>query len=486
MKSTVKVIILGVALSLTGCGQLSGSDIAKLLKASTVLVKTDGGHGTAFFVRGKSGVCTLVTAAHVVRDKSVVRLQTSDGKEREPQEIIPFEQDLDLAVMTFAPREGGPCAYPPLKLGNSETVEELAPIYVSGFPGRDGGEPSRQTIQTVVTGLDNLPQGYSISYTGELHGGMSGGPVLDRWGKVVAVHGLSDRRLVELYDAERQASLLPQELATVRQAEERVRSGVLVNTFKWGIPINLYLRNRPAMVVPDGAGISSTFAWLLFGGGAVAGGLLVYFYFGVQPLTGSGGRQYATRLVCGFLIAGVFAAGAVLMVNFSGLPRLESITRKVKEVELKSARGVDYQKLRDLLAAKDWQEADEETGRVMVVASGREKEGWLGEEDIDNFPCEDLRTIDQLWLKYSDGRFGFSVQKDIYQELGGTREYDRKILEAFGDRVGWRQGGDWLSYSKLNNCTELIGGVTPWPPPSSVYGLGWFSSLAQRLVTCSL
>ncbi len=293
MKSTVKLIILGVALSLTGCGQLSGSAIAKRLKDSTGLVKTDSGHGTAFFVRGKSGVCTLVTAAHVVRDKNVVRLQTSDGREREPQEILPFERDLDLAAIAFAPREGGPCAYPPLKLGNSETVEELDVIYISGFPGRAGGEPSRQTIPTVVTGFGNLPQGYGIGYKGELYGGMSGGPVLDRRGRVIAVHGLSDRRLLELYDAQRQASLLPQELATVRQAEERVRSGVLVNTFKWGIPINLYLRNRPAMVVPDGAGISSTFAWLLFGGGAVAGGLLVYF--GVKPLTSTAGAEGRRR-----------------------------------------------------------------------------------------------------------------------------------------------------------------------------------------------
>ncbi len=64
MKSTVKLVVLGVALSLTGCGELagalSGREIAKRFKASTVLVKTDSGHGTAFIVRGKSGVCTLL------------------------------------------------------------------------------------------------------------------------------------------------------------------------------------------------------------------------------------------------------------------------------------------------------------------------------------------------------------------------------------------------------------------------------------------
>ncbi|CCQ59603.1 GUN4 domain-containing protein, partial [Crocosphaera watsonii] len=43
----------------------------------------------------------------------------------------------------------------------------------------------------------------------------------------------------------------------------------------------------------------------------------------------------------------------------------------------------------------------------------------------DNFPCEDLRIIDQLWVKYSNGQFGFSVQKQIYMdELGGTKMYN--------------------------------------------------------------
>ena len=40
--------------------------------------------------------------------------------------------------------------------------------------------------------------------------------------------------------------------------------------------------------------------------------------------------------------------------------------------------------------------ADEETERVMLAVMKREKEGWLRIEDIDNFCCEDLRTIDQL------------------------------------------------------------------------------------------
>ncbi|WP_341735223.1 serine/threonine-protein kinase [Microcoleus sp. CAWBG640] len=114
-----------------------------------------------------------------------------------------------------------------------------------------------------------------------------------------------------------------------------------------------------------------------------------------------------------------------------------------------SAVGMDYINLRNLLAVKKWKEANEETARVMLKVAGREEEGWLDTKSIDKFPCEDLRTIDQLWVKYSDGRFGFSVQKRIYQSLGGTRKYDGKVWEAFGDKVGWKKNNSWLYYNDL-------------------------------------
>ncbi|OYD96308.1 hypothetical protein CDG76_05710 [Nostoc sp. 'Peltigera membranacea cyanobiont' 210A] len=105
---------------------------------------------------------------------------------------------------------------------------------------------------------------------------------------------------------------------------------------------------------------------------------------------------------------------------------------------------MDYTRLRDLLAAGEWKEANEETNRVILAVAGREKEAWLDNESIDSFPCEGLRIIDQLWVKYSNGYFGFSVQKLIYQSLGGTRLYDGKIWQAFCDRVGWRNTKGWI------------------------------------------
>jgi len=160
------------------------------------------------------------------------------------------------------------------------------------------------------------------------------------------------------------------------------------------------------------------------------------------------------------------------------------------DVLLVSVRGVNYEKLRDLLVAGKWKEADRETDSCMLKVAKREQEGWLDTEDIDNFPCEDLRTIDQLWVKYSNGKFGTSVQKQIYQSLGGTSEYDEKVWEAFGEKVGWRQGGEWLYYSGLTFSldTHYMGYLPLFGCDTSLWWEGWctISSLAQRLVDCNI
>jgi serine/threonine protein kinase len=121
---------------------------------------------------------------------------------------------------------------------------------------------------------------------------------------------------------------------------------------------------------------------------------------------------------------------------------------------LTSAVGIDYSRLRDLLAAKNWKEADEETISVMLQVAGQEKEGCLEVEDIENFPCIDLRTIDQLWVKYSNERFGFTVQKRIWQSVGGTNNHDAQVECRFGERVGWRIGG-WWSFTLTNPLPTL-------------------------------
>ncbi len=118
---------------------------------------------------------------------------------------------------------------------------------------------------------------------------------------------------------------------------------------------------------------------------------------------------------------------------------------------ISKATGVDYTQLRDYLVAGKWEEADRETSRAMLQAANREYhynreyqgynreyQGWLRTEDIDNFSCEDLRLIDRLWLESSQGKFGFSVQKDIWQKNGSPRPNDLKNWIKFYIEVGWK------------------------------------------------
>ncbi len=137
-----------------------------------------------------------------------------------------------------------------------------------------------------------------------------------------------------------------------------------------------------------------------------------------------------------------------------------------------------FLKLNSLLQAQNFKEADKETRKIILAVAKREKEGWLRIEDAEKFPCKELRTIDQLWLKYSRGKFGISVQQQIYQSLGGTKEYNQDVWKSMADRVGWRQGSEWLAYSNLNFTQTATSGHLPFP--NKLY-CGWgVASLLSR------
>jgi hypothetical protein len=105
----------------------------------------------------------------------------------------------------------------------------------------------------------------------------------------------------------------------------------------------------------------------------------------------------------------------------------------------------------------------------MLAVAKREKEGSLRREDAEKFPCKELRTIDKLWLKHSGGKFGISVQQQIYQSLGGTKDYNpdaSHLWNSIGDRVGWRHGGHWLYSPNFNFSQTAPSGHLP------TWGLG--------------
>lgn len=131
-----------------------------------------------------------------------------------------------------------------------------------------------------------------------------------------------------------------------------------------------------------------------------------------------------------------------------------------------------------MLKAGDWKASDRETYEVMIHAVGKDPGHWFRSDELLNFPCADLLTIDRLWVKYSQGKFGFSVQKQIYVQCGATLDGEypgNKIWKKFCDRVGWRREGKWLAYSKVTFDTTAPTGHLP-----AVGGLGGVGGFGFR------
>ncbi|MBW4560953.1 MAG: AAA-like domain-containing protein [Mojavia pulchra JT2-VF2] len=104
-----------------------------------------------------------------------------------------------------------------------------------------------------------------------------------------------------------------------------------------------------------------------------------------------------------------------------------------------------YAQLEYSLKAKNWEAADGQTYQLMLNIAKREKEEYLDLASINNFSCPDFKKIDQLWVTYSDKRFGFSVQKEIWISAGNRmritpEEWNGKDIEnyyRFAKAVGW-------------------------------------------------
>ncbi|MBW4509496.1 MAG: GUN4 domain-containing protein [Scytonematopsis contorta HA4267-MV1] len=134
------------------------------------------------------------------------------------------------------------------------------------------------------------------------------------------------------------------------------------------------------------------------------------------------------------------------------LPLLE-VVGDTSQNELSSEKSLDYTQLENLLKAENWKEADKETKQILLKLSNRETQGYLNFESASKISNQDLYTIDKLWVDYSRGHFGFSVQKQIWQSIGGKiGEYNEEIWFKFGEIVGWR--------SKRKNQILFVGWTT--------------------------
>lgn len=86
-------------------------------------------------------------------------------------------------------------------------------------------------------------------------------------------------------------------------------------------------------------------------------------------------------------------------------------------INLEQYIEINYQPLQELLIIKNFQEADKLTQKYLcklVEKQTKQEKQWLYFTDIHFIPVNELFVIDLLWKTYSKGKFGFSVQKNIW------------------------------------------------------------------------
>lgn len=106
-----------------------------------------------------------------------------------------------------------------------------------------------------------------------------------------------------------------------------------------------------------------------------------------------------------------------------------------------SAAGLDLLPLQRALAELAFEEADRLTSALLRQLAGEaaERRGYVYYSEVPPMPALDLQSLDRLWVVYSRGRFGFSVQARLLRSCDG--HWDR-----LWPRIGWKQAGLWTRY----------------------------------------
>ena len=108
--------------------------------------------------------------------------------------------------------------------------------------------------------------------------------------------------------------------------------------------------------------------------------------------------------------------------------------------------GFDYSPLQKYLLNESFEDADRFTSAKLRELAGEKavKRGYVYFSEAKSIPGIDLATLDKLWVIYSRGKFGFTVQAKILDSVGGR--YDK-----LWPRIGWKKDGIWTRYPKAFN-----------------------------------
>jgi tetratricopeptide (TPR) repeat protein/S1-C subfamily serine protease len=197
-------------------------------KAKQITVRIDsssGANGSGIIIAKEGNSYTVVTADHVICEKDEARkclnntyeILAPDGKTYPVEaSTIKRQEGVDLAVVRFT----STATYQVAQLANYPVTQNDA-VFVAGYPKLNKDEPApwrfslgyglnrEQGLLDVnndivlsdnynngkklgTSSQNSLANGYEMVYTSITYGGMSGGAVLDREGRVIGIHGLAE------------------------------------------------------------------------------------------------------------------------------------------------------------------------------------------------------------------------------------------------------------------------------------------------------
>jgi MoxR-like ATPase len=151
------------------------SEGTSALQAAVVTVKLENGHGSGFFI-SKDGY--LLTNQHVVQDNKFVTIKLTTGRQM-PGEVLRSHKARDVALVKV--NESAMNALP-LQL---EQPDVAAEVYAVGTPQDE--KYSTTITKGIVSAYRTENDLKLIQSDATIHGGSSGGAMVDRFGNVVAI-----------------------------------------------------------------------------------------------------------------------------------------------------------------------------------------------------------------------------------------------------------------------------------------------------------
>ena len=91
----------------------------------------------------------------------------------------------------------------------------------------------------------------------------------------------------------------------------------------------------------------------------------------------------------------------------------------------------------DQLRTGNFEAADQTTRDLLIEIAGADatKRGYVYWTEARMLDAAALGAVENLWLHYSDGKFGYTVQKDVWRRQKG-------VFDRFCDKIGWTTEDD--------------------------------------------